>query len=647
MRHVLRMFLLLSISSQVGIAYAQEAGGSYDTIIRGGTIVDGSGLPAFRGDVAIKGGHIAAIGDLEGAVAATRIDAAGLIVAPGFINIHSHAEPDAMATAVNMLTQGVVTEITNADGSGDTDIMKQVSQFKAKGLAENIGFYIGFNAAWQEVVGAEDRRATPAEIATMRKLIDTNLARGAWGVASGLDYKPAYYAEADEVVRVISAARKWRTNFPNHDRLRPEEGTSSYKGMVETIAIAKQAGLVPVVTHIKSQGHEQGNAPAVIRMFDQAAAGGIYVAADIYPYLAGATGLADLIIPGWAQNGGRQEMLKRFADPTLRAKIIVAAEDAMTARLGGFKGVMIPEIGKSLADVMAEYQVGAGEAVIRLLEKQDYGMIAHFGKEEDLIAFLKYPSNAVACDCGASTRKGGHPRYWGSFPRVLGHYVRETKVLGLEDAVRKMTALPATILGMTDRGYLAPGMSADIAIFDPGAVRDHATYEKPTERSDGIRHVFVNGQLALRNGVPTGAQGGKAILRTGHMPSRPMNMADRERSISAAGTVSGASSRFAISLAVTQAAGDHYATGRLRLVDQSTGTAWTADRLGVLQTYSGWASVTASLRDGKGNSRSAVVTLDEEGEGDAAKPVLILSLDGQADLVGSPTHQAVQLVGND
>ena len=631
---LVRMLHALSIGAAMvsgSSAYAQ-GGGLYDTIIRGGSIVDGSGMPAYRGDVAIKGGHIVAVGDLGGMKATAEIDASGLVLAPGFINIHSHAEPDAIGTAVNMLTQGVTSEITNADGHGTIDIAKQLTDFNANGLAENIGLYIGFNAAWRDTMGNDDRRATPAEIDAMRSIIDNNLAAGAWGVAAGLDYKPGYFAEADEVVKVVSVARKWRTNFPNHDRLRPEEQYSSFKGMAETIAIAEQAGLVPVITHMKSQGAEQGNAPAVIKLMDEATARGTYTATDIYPYLAGQSGLAALLIPGWALDGGREAMLKRFADPATRARIIGEAETAMKLRFGGPAGVYVLDTGRELTDVMAEMGAGPGETVVRLLEGAELGAILRFGSEDDLVAFMQYRNSAMACDCGATQRTKIHPRQWGSFPRVLGRYVRENGVMTMEDAVRKMTALPATIIGMSDRGYVAPGMNADIAIFDPEQIIDHATYEEPTKPSEGMRYVFVNGKLALSQGAPTGAQGGKLLLRSAHMPSRPMTIGEA-RSASGSATVGDGAQRYDVSLDVSQAAEARFASGRLEIVDASSSERWTAYQLGVLQTAPNWASLTASLRNDRGAVRAVTVTIDQPTG--AAERSLIMSFDGGAEHRGA------------
>ena len=630
-----------AFSGVTGAVALLLAGGAqaqtYDTIIRGGTIVDGSGLPSYKGDVAVDKEHIVAVGNLGGATATTVIDARGLVVAPGFINIHSHAQPDAVATAVNMLTQGVTTEITNADGHGTTDITKQLAGFATNGLAENIGLYIGFNATWADVVGNDDRRATAEETTRMQGILDSNLAQGAWGVASGLDYKPGYFAEVDEVINVVSAARKWRTNFPNHDRIRPEQNYSSFKGMAETIAIGEQTGVMPVITHMKTQGAEQGNAKAVIEMMDNATKRGTYTAADVYPYLAGLSGLA-LNVPGWAIAGGREAMLKRFADPDTRTRIIEETERAMKMRWNGPEGIYLFNLGREFADIVKEMNVRPGEAALRLLEQQEHSAILRFGKEEDVIAFLQYRNSAMACDCGASLGQKGHPRGWGSFPRVLGHYVRETKALTMEDAIRKMTALPAAIIGMSNRGYLAPGMAADVAVFDPRTIQDHSTYQEPTKPSEGMRYVLVNGRIALRDGAPTGEKGGEVVLRTRHMPSRPMTAPTQRRAVTAAGTVAGNGATYAVRVAVRQQAGQRAAAGDLTLTDPASGAVWRAERLGTVQTGKGWSSVTAVLRDRSGTRRAATVTVDEsDTSAGPAQPTLVVSLDGQAELTGSPS----------
>lgn len=616
----------LAVSALVPLPQAAaKAPAAYDIVIRGGTIVDGSGLPGYPGDVAISGGHIVAVGEIGPARAARTIEAKGLVVAPGFINLHSHAEADAVSTAVNMLTQGVTTELINADGGGETDIASQLQAYAANGLAENIGAYAGFNAVWAEAMGQRDLRPSDAQISNMRAALERNLRAGAWGVSSGLDYRPAYYATADEVTRVLSIAGPWRTNFPNHDRLRPEDGLSSFKGMQETIAIAEKAGVAPVVTHIKSAGKERGNAPNVLGMIAAATARGAWTAIDIYPYLAGMTELQAFLVPGWAADGGSEAMLARFRDPKLRPQLVEAAEYAIATRLGGgAEGITLQGTGKRLSDVMAEEKISAGEAVLRTLERDpDIFAVMAFGAEDDVVAFLKYTDTAVACDCGAALPDRGHPRYYGSFPKVLGHYVRDTGAISLEDAVRKMTALPAAVVGMVDRGRVAPGMRADLALFDPETVRDHATFDKPTLPADGIRHVIVNGVPALSDGVATGAKSGAVLLRDAHMPSRPMTLAAATRSADATAR----SGAWTVELRLRQDSGKRHATGTVRVHDVVTGRAWTAVRLGVLQTGKGWASITAILRDKAGDSRAATITFDHAGDG-ARSTVVSLAFAG-------------------
>jgi N-acyl-D-aspartate/D-glutamate deacylase len=503
-------------------------------------------------------------------------------VTPGFINIHSHASPDALPSAVNMLTQGVTTEIFNADGAGPVDIARQMNALAAPGLGVNIGGYIGFNTIWQTVVGNTDRRPTPDETERMRALIAAGLEQGAWGVSAGLDYKPGYFARTEEVIGVVNAARAARTNFTNHDRITPESNYSSKVGIDETIAIGQKAGLVPIVTHMKAQGREQGTAAQLLASMAQSTKLGHYTAADAYPYLAGQSGLGSLIIPGWAQEGGREAMVKRFADPATRARIVKEAEEAMAARFGGPQGVYMPSTQRELTDVMKEMNAGGGETIVRILEQgADPGAILRFGSEEDLIKILKDPVTSMACDCGASTATRVHPRFYGSFPRLLGRYVREQKIMTWEEAIRKSSWLPASTIGMTDRGLLAPGMAADLAVIDPTTVIDRATYENPAVQSVGIRFVIVNGVVVVEDGVRTGARSGQALFRTGNMPSRPP--ASGLRTLTARGTVSGRS----LTVALTQRATDRAASGTITIGGLEPMT------IGALQTANGWASASA------------------------------------------------------
>ncbi|MGE5244541.1 MAG: amidohydrolase family protein [Betaproteobacteria bacterium] len=624
------LLLASALLGMLAAPRAQRTTATYDVVVRHGTILDGSGGAPYRADVAITGGRIVRVGDLSAARAAVDLEARDLDVAPGFINIHSHAQRDALPRAENMLTQGVTTEILNPDGGGAIDIAGELADDAGNGLAVNIGAYIGFNSVWAQVVGPANRRPGPDELEQMRALIVDGLQHGAWGVSAGLDYKPAYFATTDEVVSVVQAAKRWRTDFTNHDRLTPESHFSSHAGVAETIAIGERAGLVPIVTHMKAQGHEQGTAGVLLGMMSAATRRGHYTAADVYPYLAGQSGLGALIIPGWAQDGGREAMLQRFKDPALHAKIVAEAEDAMKARFGGPQGVYLPASQRELTDVMREMGVSGGEAVVRLLEQDDRGAILRFGAEPDLIRILQHPTASIACDCGATNATRTHPRMWGTFPRVLGRYVREKHVLTWENAIRKMTALPASTIGLVDRGRLAPGMAADITVFDPKTVIDHSTYEEPTLRSDGIRFVLVNGELAVRDGAVTGARGGRVLVRAMNMPSRPMN-ASGARRVTAHGTIAG----HRLALAVTQPAGAHRAQGIFRLADPS-GATIEATTLGVLQTAGNWASITGVARlQPSGETRSITVIVD--GADPAAgndTPIVTVQIDGHESISG-------------
>ena len=576
-------------------------------------MLDGSGGPRFVADVAVIDGFIARMGDLAGSEAEADVDVRGLFVTPGFVNLHSHARGSGLQLAVNMLTQGVTTEILNPDGGGPLDIAAQLSGLRESGLALNVGANIGFNRIWTEVMSRADQRATPVEIERMRDLVVEGLAMGAWGVSAGLDYKPAYFATTDEVVEVVSAAGAWRTNFTNHDRLTPESNFSSRVGVAETLEIGRRAELVPIVTHMKAQGHEQGTAPELIDLIVGSAEPGSVAAADAYPYLAGQSGLGALLIPGWAQEGGREAMLQRFADAESRERIVGAVEAAMNARFGGPEGVFVTGLDVELTALMRDMGgLSPGEAVIRTLAEANQGAILRFGSEADLVAILQGPTTSVACDCGATDGRASHPRYFGTYPRVLGRYVREQGHLTWEDAIRKMTGLPATTIGMVDRGFLAPGMAADLTVFDPETVIDHATFENPTAPSTGIRHVLVNGRFALRDGSPTGETAGRALVRTGRLPSRAMSH-DVARSVRAEGqlqVVGGSPSGVSVSIEVEQAAGERAARGRVRLTDTASGLSIDAGDMGVLQVTEGWASLSA-VATVEGEVRQLLVIFEE------------------------------------
>jgi N-acyl-D-amino-acid deacylase len=594
----------------------------HDLLLRGGTVLDGSGRARFAADVWVRGGHIVAVGARAGASARDTLDARGLFVAPGFINLHSHAEPWGLPTADNMLSQGVTTEILNADGGSPLDIAAQLRTLQEAGLAVNVGAAVGFNSVWQSVVGPSDRRATPDEIAKMQRLVADNLAAGAFAVSSGLDYKPGYYATEDEVVQVVSPARAWRTSFPNHDRLRPELGFSAREGVRETMRIGERAGLSPVVTHMKVSGRERGEATVILGEMAALTRRGVYTAADVYPYLSGMTGLWSLIVPGWAQDGGLQAMRARFADSTQRARIIAEGDATIAARFTGADGILVlapDQPARPLTAFMREFgTTSPTAAIVTIVATSTPAAILGFGEEADLRKLLQFPTSVVSCDCGATARPTGHPRNAGTFPRVLGRYVREQRVLTWEEAIRKMSGLPATVAGLVDRGYVAAGMAADLVVFDSATIMDHATYEQPERRSTGVRHVVVNGTVALRDGAATGARGGRALYRGSWMPTRPQDAVGAARSLRVRGALvpvadaaAGGAPTHRVEAALLQAAGSRRGTGTLTVTEVATGAQWRGVAFGVVQGMRGWSSATGVLRHtGTGEERAFTLTVE-------------------------------------
>ena len=390
---------------------------SYDLIVRGGTVIDGSGRPRFAADVGVTRGYITAVGDLSLATATRVIDARGLLVAPGFINLHSHAELDGLQVADNMLSQGVTTEVLNADGSGALDIAAQLRTVDSSGTALNVGANIGFNSVWEEVMGESDHRPTAADITRMQRFISDNLAAGAFGVSSGLDYKPGYYATEDEVVQIVSPARVWRSNFPNHDRVRAESNYSARAAVEETMRIGRRAGLNPVVTHMKVTGRERGHGDVVLGEMAALSRRGVYTAADVYPYLSGMTSLGALILPGWAQDGGIVAARKRFADPALRTRIVAESDEAIARRFTGPDGILVLSTGRTLSDYMREFGTSSpGEAVVRLHEADVPMAILGFGEEGDLIRILRFPAAAISC---AAAPRSAPP----AILAIMGHFL--------------------------------------------------------------------------------------------------------------------------------------------------------------------------------------------------------------------------------
>jgi dihydroorotase/N-acyl-D-amino-acid deacylase len=525
----------------------------YDLLIRGGRIVDGTGSPWYRGDVAVRGDRIAAVGLLPGARARDTIDATGLVVAPGFIDMLGHSEYPLLShpQAVSKITQGITSEITgevtsvvpvNANtlrelGAGTrarvtwTDLNGYFAALESARPAINLGTFVTVGTVRRYVMGDANRPATPAELEQMRRLVAGAMEQGAMGLSAGLIYAPASYASTDEVTELARVAARYGGGYATHMR---SEGDRLVEAIEEAIRIGEGAGTWVQIHHLKASGRANwGKMRPAIAAIEAARARGVDVTADQYPYTASGTGL-DATIPNWAHAGGTDSLLARLRDPATRARLRAELSGGGTdwrigTSAGGPSGVMIAGVG---TDSLRRYQgmrlsqvaEARGQEVVDALfdlllaDRANTSAIYFSMSEDDLELAMRQPWVSVGIDAGAraadSTITGKpHPRAYGSFPRILCRYVRERRVITLEDAVRKFTALPAARVGLADRGVVKAGMFADLTLFDPDTVCDRATFEEPVQTSVGIRHVIVNGTPVLRNGTPTGARSGRGLRR--------------------------------------------------------------------------------------------------------------------------------------
>ena len=544
------------------IAVAGCDHGPYDVLLTGGWIVDGSGNPRWQGDVGIRGDRIVAVGYLPGARARDTVDARGLVVAPGFIDMLGQSETNALADSrvLSKVTQGITTEVTGEGGSvapltdqlvvDDSDVMKKYGYredwrdldgyftvLAGSGSTVNIATFVGATQVRLAVVGKEDRRATPAELAHMTALVDTMMRQGALGVSTALEYAPAIYAPTEELVALARAARRHGGIYATHMR---SEGGAIDSALDEVFRIAGEAKIPAEIWHLKIAGHlNWGRMPHVIARIDSARGAGLDVTADLYPYVAGATSL-DASIPAWAHSGGVDSMLQRLADPASRARIraeLVAAPrsiDRFIRAAGGPSGVIVLPFadslkqytGKRLSEVAALRHEDPYETLFNLVtaERARTGGIYFLMSEPDVRVALQAWWTGFDTDFGGVApdgpfgRDGAHPRTYGSFARIMGRYVRDEKLMPLEFAVRKATSLPAQRVGLTGRGLLKPGFFADITVFDPATIIDRATFENPHQPSAGIAYVFVNGQKVLDHGKVTRARPGRGLRGPGYVP---------------------------------------------------------------------------------------------------------------------------------
>ncbi|MDP2320729.1 MAG: D-aminoacylase [Acidobacteriota bacterium] len=538
------------------------ASAGFDVLITGGRIVDGTGAPWYVGDVGITGDRITAVGQLAGQAAKTTIDATNLVVAPGFIDMLGQSEFNILVDgrAASKITQGITTEITGEGSSiaplndrlaasvkPQFDRFKVVLDFRTIGEyfarlererpALNVGTFVGAGGLRSYVVGDSQREATASEIAEMQRLVENAMADGALGLSSSLQYVPGRFASIDELVALATAARKHGGIYISHQR---SESGQIIPSLDEVFAIAERANTPAEVWHLKTAYKANwGRMPEVLKHFEAARARGLDVTANMYPYDRASNGL-DASLPLWVREGGLDKMLARLNDPSLRERIKQDMDDPTATDWenqwygsGGGAGVMVSTVldpslrkweGKTLAEIGKEMGKDPRDAAMDLViaDRGETSTIISIMREDDVRLALAHPMISIGTDSGARAEDGpfseskSHPRAWGSFPRVLGRYVRDEQLITLEDAVRRFTSRPAARLGIADRGLLKPGLKADVTIFNPATIRDVSTFVDPTHYSEGIAHVLVNGRAVVANGQITAERPGQPIRGPGY-----------------------------------------------------------------------------------------------------------------------------------
>jgi len=535
----------------------------FNVVIANGRVVDGTGAPWFRGDVGILGDRIKAIGDLSSAAARTRIDAAELVVAPGFIDMLGQSEFSVLvdSRAASKITQGVTTEVTGEGTSiaplNDRMVEEASPVYQHYGIvaewrtlgeyfkrldershpAINLATFVGAGGVRNFVVGENDRRANPEELERMKELVARAMEQGALGLSSSLQYMPDRFATTDELIALASVAAQYGGVYLTHVR---SEGNRAFEALEEVFSIARKARVPTEIWHLKvAYKANWGKMAEVLARIEAARADGLDITANQYPYARASNGL-DACLPLWVREGGADKMVARLKDPAQRERIKQEMEDPTVtawenqwAGAGGGDGILLVSVlngelkkyeGLNLSQIGRDLGEDPRDTVMDLViaDRGQSSCVTLIMDEEDVRTALKHPFVSICTDSAAMAEDGplsdskSHPRAWGTFPRILGKYVRDEKLLRLEEAIRKMTSLPASRVGLRDRGILRPGMMADVAVFDPATIRDIATFEDPNHYSVGVKYVFVNGQAVVEAGKITSNRPGRALRGPGY-----------------------------------------------------------------------------------------------------------------------------------
>ena len=564
---ILAALLLLAelYSSQPG--FAQQASAQpaqYDFIISGGHVVDGTGAPWVAADIGITGDRIAAIGDLSKASAPKRVNATSLVVSPGFIDVQGQSEFNVLVDnrAASKITQGVTSEITG-EGSSIAPVNERLRKdgeeaakkfgvtldwysladyfqhFERTKSAINLGTFVGAGGIRDYVMGENNRPATPGELDQMRQLVAQAMQQGAFGVSTALEYIPGIFASTDEIVELAKIARQYNGVYFTHQR---SESDQIFTSLDEVFAISQRAQISTTIWHLKAAYSENwGKMPEVLRRIQDARARGIDVAASVYPYTRGSNGLV-ACFPPWVNEGGVDKMIERLKDPVLRERAKKEMEEPSNKwenewrGSGGPSGILITQVlnpdlakyeGMTLEEIGKEMKKDPRDAAfdIAIADRGNTAQVISIMDEGDVRVAVSSPIVTFGSDSEAQAEDGplskskAHPRAFGTFPRILGGYVREQHLMGLEEAVRRMTSLAASRVGLLDRGILRPGMIADVTVFDPNTIKDVATYNDPLHYSTGVRFVFVNGRPVVWDGAITDERPGRALRGPGYRPA--------------------------------------------------------------------------------------------------------------------------------